>query len=171
MACRASLPLATSILALSCGGGGGSAPTPVAAAPTPTVTPTATPPVGSVALLSASLPSGSTVPTQRLGVGHAAPTLSFRYAVRMEQGGAGLLTQVWVRTEAARCMGANAGTDFAPGETKTFQSANVSFQQGTDPPPCTLPYTTTAVEITVARSGVVILSDRFPMTYTFPLPQ
>lgn len=154
--------------ATGCGGGSPQSPSAPAPAVTPTPTPTATPPVGAVALLGASLPSGSTVPTQTLGAGHSAPTLTFRYSVRMDQAATGLLLQVWVRTDATRCMGTGlANQTFQPGETKVIESLNVSFAQGSDPPPCTLPYTTNAVEITVASNGVVILSDRFPMTYNF----
>ncbi len=112
------------------------------------------------------------MPTQSLGVGHAAPTLTFRYAVRMDQAGAGLLLQVWVRTDAARCMGAGAANQtIQPGEVKIIDSFNVSFQEGNVAPPCTLPYTTNAVEVTVTSNGVVVLSDRFPMTYRFTPPQ
>ena len=60
-----------------------------------------------------------------------------------------------------------AAVDFKAGEQKIFQSSSVSYQQGTDPAPCRLPYTTNAVEVTVSRNGVILFLDRFPMTYNF----
>jgi hypothetical protein len=126
-------------------------------------------PVGEVELLSESVPFGQTIPTVRLGTsGQAAPTLTFSFAVRMFESQSDILAQVWVRTDAARCMGAGfAALTFAAGERKVFNSANVSFQQGSDPAPCQLPYTTSFVEITLVRQEQVILSRLFPGSYYF----
>lgn len=134
--------------------------------------PAPTGPIGEVELLSASVPFGQTIPTVRLGtVGQAAPTLRFSFAVRTFESQSDITAQLWVRTDAARCMGTGfAGLTFAAGERKVFDSSNVSFQQGSDPPPCSLPYTTTSVEITLSRQGQVLLSQQFPGTYHFLAP-
>jgi hypothetical protein len=134
--------------------------------PPPTV------PIGEVELLSASVPFGETIPTVRLGTqGQAAPSLTFTLAVRTFEDQTGILAQVWVRTEAVRCMGAGiANLTFAAGERRVFDSFNVSFQQGSDPAPCQLPYTTSSVEITLSRQGQVLVSQRFPGAYSFLAP-
>lgn len=148
------------LLLANCGG---------ATAPTSVVppTPTPTPAIGSVALFESSLPSGSTVTTSPLAFGHAAPTLFFRYGVRMNEAQTGILSQIWVRTATQRCMGAGAASlNFIAGEQKILTSFNMSINDSTATP-CRLPYTTTAVEITVAKNGVVLFSQQFPGTYTF----
>ncbi len=125
-------------------------------------------PIGQVELLSESIPFGQTVPTVRLGAGQAAPTLTFSFAVTTFGSQSDILAQIWVRTDAARCMGTGfAGLAFSAGERKVFDSSNVSFQEGNNPAPCGLPYTTTSVEITLAKQGQVLLSQRFPGSYTF----
>lgn len=152
-----SLPL----LLANCGGAAGPA------APTSVAPPTPTPAIGSVALFESSLPSGSTVPTSPLTFGHAAPTLFFRYGVRMNEAQTGILAQIWVRNATQRCMGAGAASlSFIAGEQKILTSLNMSFNDSTGNP-CRLPYTTDAIEITVAKAGVVLFSQQFPGAYTF----
>jgi len=52
------------------------------------------------------------------------------------------------------------------GEQKIFNSANVSYS-GSVSGLCLLPYTTSAVEITVAKDGVVLFSQEFPGAFSF----
>jgi hypothetical protein len=152
--------------ALNAGCGGGSGPS-ATSVPVSTPLPTPTPTVGSVALIESSLPFGSTVATASLPSGHSAPTLTFRYAVRMNDVQTGMLAQIWVRTATQRCMGTGAASlSFVAGEQKIFNSANVSYS-GSVTSMCALPYTTTAVEITVAKDGTVLLSQEFPGVFNF----
>jgi hypothetical protein len=91
-------------------------------------------PIGEVELLSASVPFGEAIPTVRLGSeGQAAPSLTFTFAVRTFESQTGILAQVWVRTDAVRCMGTGiANLEFAAGERRELETLNVSFQQGTE---------------------------------------
>ncbi len=142
-----------------------------APAPTPLSTPRSGP-LGEVALLGSSIPFGQSVPTVRLGTaGQAAPSLTFTISVRIFSAETGVLARVWVRNDTVRCMGTGiANLNFAAGEQKVLNTFNVSFQNGNDPAPCRLPYTTSLVEITLNPQTGPEFSQIFPGSFTFLPP-
>jgi len=161
--------LATLLVAACYGCGGESTRSPVAP-PVPTPAPTPTPePAGSIRLLAASLPEGSTVKVAPMHMfGQQAPDLRFWGGVTMRQAIAEGVVQAFVRTSEHRCMGGGHVRGFPAGEE--VLAAPLSMSHQADPlPPCTLPYTTTEVEFVVldGDSGAVVLQARFPSVYHF----
>jgi hypothetical protein len=140
---------------------------------TPTTTPTPTGSLGTVRLVSMSVPSGSTLVAQPLNtVGQQVPELWATVGVTMNrdvvQGG----FQIFLRTPQARCLGVGRFfLDFVANQetvTRTFNFSN----SGTGPPtPCPLPYSTSEIEVLVFDStGTQLLAAQFPASYRFVAP-
>ena len=157
------------VLALvRCGGSSGGPSAPPTPAPTPAPTPT--PVAGTVRLLGASLAAGSTVAVSPMfSAGQQAPDLWFSGAITLDRDVPGALVRAWVRTDAMRCMGGGqAGVDFQAHVERSVAPASMSHP-GSGSPMCSLPYTTTQVELEVFDVGTqqTILTQRFPAVYNF----
>lgn len=149
-----------------CGGGSGSPAGPGAPLPTPVPTPTPEP-AGVISLTGSSLAAGSTVAVSPMGAnGQQAQQLWFRASITLKQSLSGALVRAWVRTEDRRCMGGGrAWVDFRAGVETPVTPASMSHPG--DASLCTLPFTTTQVEVEVLSTVDQILTQRFPMVYHF----
>jgi hypothetical protein len=151
-----------------CGGGSG-APQSPAAPPAPTPTPSPTP-AGTIRLVSSSLPSGSNVKVSPMFVtGQQAPDLSFTVAVTLRESLSSGLVRAWVRTDAQRCMGGGqAHLEFQAGVELGVEPGSMSAT-GSGTPLCTLPFTTTLLEIEVigADANHPLVVQSFPAVYHF----
>jgi len=159
--------LATGVLA-SCGGGSGSPSTPSSPAPTPTPTPS----VGTVRLISMSVPPGSTLVAQPMGLGQQVPELWGSVGITLTRDALGGRMQFLLTTPEKWCLGTGVATvDFHANVELLLTTFNMSKAQ-TDPTGiCALPYTTTSVEVHVYDSvGQELLVSRFPTTYNFVSP-
>jgi hypothetical protein len=95
--------------------------------------------------------------------------LSFAGAVTMRSSLAGALVRAWVRTDAQRCMGGGqVNVDFQAGIERGVEPASMSHP-GSGMALCTLPYTTTQVELEVvdANTQRPVLEVRVPVVYHF----
>jgi hypothetical protein len=102
-------------------------------------------------------------------IGQQAPQLRFTGAIRMRAALAGALVRAHVRTEAGRCMGGGqARVDFEAGVERDVAPQSMSHP-GHGAPMCTLPYTTTQVEIEVVdpSTGRQVVAAVFPAVYHF----
>jgi hypothetical protein len=148
--------------------GCGNVSSPTGGLPTPQPSPTST-----VRLVSLSVPTGSTLVARPLGTtGQQVPELWATVGVTMssnvDQGG----FQVFLRTPLARCLGVGRFfLNFTANKETVIETANVS-NSGTGPPaPCSLPYSTSEVEVLVFdATGGQLLSAQFPASYGFVAP-
>ena len=157
--------LAAMVAVASCSGES-SNPQGPSAAPTPTPAPT---PAGTIRLVGASLPSGSTVKVMPMFVlGQQAPELSFAAGIMVRQDLKPGLVRAWVRTAAQRCMGGGLIADFQANVERGVAPASLSHP-GHGMPICALPYTTTEVEFEVIGNDAEqpLLVQRFPAVYHF----
>ena len=154
--------------AVGCGDGNDAPST-----PTPTTTTTTTAPAGptgTIRLLSATVPDGSTLTVAPLGMsGQRVPALSFRVAITVSADVSPALVRAFVRNDTMRCLGGGAANlVFVADEEQVVTPAGMS-NDGSGQPVCPLPFTTTLVEVELSGNDAnnPLLLEQFPATYHF----
>lgn len=153
----------------ACGGG---SPTATAPQQSSGPTPTPTPSLGTVRLIGMSVPAGSTLIAQPMGLGQQVPELWGSLGITMVRDVPGGRIQFLLATPQRWCLGTGvAVVDFHANVETLLTTFNVSKAQ-TDPTGiCALPYSTTTIEVHVYDSaGQELLVDRFPAPYNFIAP-
>jgi hypothetical protein len=147
------------LAAFGCGNGNDAPSTPTPAGPT-----------GTIRLLGATVPDGSTLTVAPMSdSGQQVPALSFRVAMTVSVNVSPALVRAFVRNETMRCLGGGAANlVFGADEEQVVESAGMS-NDGSGQPVCPLPFTTTFVEVELIGNDFnnPLLLKQFPAIYHF----